>query len=311
MSSRWEHGIDPALAELFEELASDPRSTLLRVPVRRAGSALNIEAVSSRAANLIAAERELLEVFRHEVRDLLLEACRRELFTLKGLQLSRWRSFDARLQVASEGEWLERVGRTLEDVPEEIEARGALNLLSGCVVNPDGRPPKVSQLAEAAQRVLFDDRARIYAALELVSEESPRAAMSLLNGVLGDNPGRELSSYCWQNLGVSQHRLGDLCAALKSYERASLLGEARPGPLLSAFSVALAVEDVERAERYARELEDQMGEQHPGLDEEVQLLRQLTTSEPASVKKIRRNTLECLEDRLGVVGRRIGNALIE
>jgi len=311
MSSRWEHGIDPVLVELFEEIASDPRSSLLRVPVRRAGNALDVEAVSSRSANLLAAERELLEVFRHEVRDLLLEACRRELFALKGLQLSRWRSFDARLQVASEGEWLEKVGKTLEDVPEEIEARGALNLLSSCVVNPDGRPPRVSQLAAAAQRVLFDDRARIYAALELISEESPRAAMSLLSGVLSDDPGRELSSYCWQNLGVSQHRLGDLRAALKSYERASLLGEARPGPLLSAFSVALAVEDTERAERCARELEDQMGEHHPGLEEEVQLLRQLTTSEAASVKKNRRNTFECLEDRLGVVGRRIGNALIE
>lgn len=311
MSSRWEHQIDPALVEIFEELASDPRSSLLRVPIRRAGVAINSEEATPRAANLIAAERELLEVFRHEVRDLLLEACRRELYSLKGAHLSRWRSFGARVQVASEKDWLGRVGRTLDDVPEEIEARGALNLLSACVVNPGDKSPKVSQFAGAAQRVLFDDRARIYVALELISEESPRAAMSLLNGVLDDKPGRGVSSYCWQNLGVSQHRLGDLCAALKSYERASSMGEARPGPLLSAFSVALAIEDVARAEHYSRELEDQMGVDHPGLDEELQLLRQVTTSEAASLKITRKNTFTRIEDRLGVVGQRIGNALIE
>ena len=311
MSSRWEHQIDPALVELFQELATDPRSTLLRVPIRRAGAAINAEEVTPRAASLIAAERELLEVFRHEVRDLLLEACRRELYALKGLQLSRWSSFGDRVRIASEQDWLGRVSRTLDDVPEEIEARGALDLLSACVVHPGEKSPKVSQFAGAAQRVLFDDRARVYVALELISEESPRAAMSLLNGVLDDQPGIEISSYCWQNLGVSQHRLGDLSGALKSYERASLLGEARPGPLISALSVALAVEDVARAERYARELEDQMGDHHPGLDEELQLLRLLTASEAAPVKSMRRNTFERLGDRLGVVGRRIGNALIE
>jgi Tfp pilus assembly protein PilF len=203
------------------------------------------------------------------------------------------------------------VSRTLDDVPEEVEARDALNLLSACVVNPGEKSPKVTQFAGAAQRVLLDDRARVYVALELISEESPRAAMSLLNSVLDDRPGVGVSSYCWQNLGVSQHRLGDLGAALESYERASLLGEARPGPLLSAFSVALAVEDVTRAERYSRELEDQMGADHPGFDEELQLLRQLTSSEAKSLKIMRENTFKRLKDRLGIVGQRIGNALIE
>ena len=311
MSSRWNHQIDPALVELFQELASDPRSSLLRVPIRRTGAIGSIKEVSPRGANLMAAERELLEVFRHEVRDLLLEACRRELYGLSGLQLSRWRSFDARVHVAPEKDWLGRVSRTLDDVPEEIEAGGALNLLSACVVNPGDKSPKVSQFAGAAQRVLFDDRARIYAALELLSEESPRAAMSLLNGVLDDKPERGLSSYCWQNLGVSQHRMGDISAALKSYEQASLLGDSRPGPLLSAFSAALAVEDDMRAKHFSAELEDQMGAEHPGLAEEIQLLRQVTCSEATEVKVMRKDTFIRIEDRLGIIGRRIGNALIE
>jgi hypothetical protein len=311
MSSRWDHQIDPALVELFQELASDPRSSLLRVPIRGTGAISSTKEVSPRAANLIAAERELLEVFRHEVRDLLLEACRRELYGLSGLQLSRWQSFDTRVHIAPEKDWLGRVSRTLDDVPEEIAAGGALNLLSACVVNPGGKSPKVSQFAGAAQRVLFDDRARIYAALELLSEESPRAAMSLLNGVLDDKPESGLSSYCWQNLGVSQHRMGDISAALKSYERASLLGDARPGPLLSAFSAALAVEDDMRAEHFSAELEDRMGVDHPGLAEEIQLLRKLTCSEATGIKVMRKETFVRIEDRLGIIGRRIGNALIE
>ena len=74
MNSRREHQMDPALEELLTELSVDPQSTLLRVPV--ASGALNAPHTSERAANLLAAERELLSVFRYELRDLLLEGIR-------------------------------------------------------------------------------------------------------------------------------------------------------------------------------------------------------------------------------------------
>jgi len=157
----------------------------------------------------------------------------------------------------------------------------------------------------------LDDRARIYVALELLGEESPRAAMSLLNGVLEDDAERGVSSYCWQNLGACQHRLGDLTAALESHARSLVEGELRPAPLLSAFFIALGIEDGARAERYAAELDALMEVDHPCLGEEAGLLRQLTATEDAAIKITRTKTYQGIEDRLGAVSRRIGNALID
>ena len=307
MNSPWERDLDPKLEELLIELSTHPQSTLLKVPVST--RELGAQRVSARAADLFAAERELLSVFRFELRDLLLEACRRELYRLGGLQVSRWRSWDARLHVSTEDAWRASARRALDDIPDEVEARDALTLLSGCVAHPHSPLPTVSQLAGAAQRVMLDDRAPVYVALELISDESPRAAMSLLYGVLEDGPDASMRSYCWQNLGVCHHRLGDLTRALLCHERAMETSDLRPAPLLSAFSLALAVEEIEPAIRYAEELEVRMGIDHPGLDEELGLLQDMTAAEDAAVHDSRKHTYQVIEDRLGPVSRRIGNAL--
>jgi len=307
MNSPWERDLAPKLEELLIELSSQPQSTLLKVPASK--GAIGAPEASARAADLLAAERELLSVFRFELRDLLLEACRRELYRLSGLLVSRWRSWDARLQVSTEDVWRASSRRALDDIPEEIEARDALTLLSACVAHPHSQPPTVSQLAGAAQRVMLDDRAPVYVALELISEESPRAAMSLLYGVLEDRPEASVRSYCWQNLGVCHHRLGDLGGALQCHERAMEGRDPRPAPLLSAFTLALAMEETERASEYASQLESYMGIDHPGLDEELRLLKDMTAAEDAAVRTIRNNTYQVIEDRLGSVSRRIGNAL--
>lgn len=313
MKSSRDDRMDPALEELLRELAREPQSTLLRVPVGSGAvtaSKASVPEVSARASSLLAAERELLSVFRFELRDLLLEACRRELYGLSGLQVSRWRSFDARLHVETEEAWRTGARRTLDDLPEEVEARESIHLISSCVVRPKAPAPSVAQYAAAAQRVMIDDRARVYMALELIADESPRGAMSHLHAVLAEEPSAELRSYCWQNLGVCYHRLGDVRAALESHERALVDGEGRPGPLLSAFSLALAVEDSERATRHAEELDARMGEDHPGLDEELGLLQDMTAAEDAAVKAIRIGTFQGIEDRLGSMSRRIGHALV-
>ena len=52
-----------------------------------------------------------------------------------------------------------------------------------------------------------------------------------------------------------------------------------------------------------------MGTDHPGLDEELALLKDMTAAEDAAVHDIRKNTYQIIEDRLGPVSRRIGNAL--
>ena len=307
MNSPWERDLDPKLEELLIELSAHPHSTLLKVPVGATG--LSGQAVSVRSADLSAAERELLSVFRFELRDLLLEACRRELYSMRGLQVSRWRTLDARLHVPTEDAWRGSARRALDDIPDEVEARDALTLLSGCVAHPNSPLPTVSELAGAAQRVMLDDRAPIYVALELINEESPRAAMSLLYGVLEDRPKASLRSYCWQNLGVCHHRLGELQEALRCHERAMEGSELRPAPLLSAFALALAVEEAEHAASYSRALEEQMGIEHPGLEEELGLLRAVTAAEDAAARGSRKETYEVIEDQLGPVGRRIGNAL--
>ena len=86
-------------------------------------------------------------------------------------------------------------------------------------------------------------------------------------------------------------------------------GDLRPAPLLSAFALALAVEETERASEHARELEARMGIDHPGLDEELGLLQDMTAAEDAAVHDSRKNTYQVIEDRLGSVSRRIGYAL--
>ena len=121
MNSRRERQIDPALGELLTELSNDPQSSLLRVPL--VSDVSNAPHTSAHASSLLAAERELLSVFRFELRDLLLEACRRELYHLSGLQVSRWRSWDARLHVSSEDAWRTDARRALDDIPDEVEAR--------------------------------------------------------------------------------------------------------------------------------------------------------------------------------------------
>ena len=55
MSSRWEHQIDPALEEILTDLAGDPQSTLLRVPVPEVTSSATH--TSARAASARSAPR--------------------------------------------------------------------------------------------------------------------------------------------------------------------------------------------------------------------------------------------------------------
>jgi hypothetical protein len=76
---------DPEVRILLGEAVADPQSYLFRIPTERISVWMGgrEEGVSSQSSGLTKRERHLVEVWREEAAELLLEACRRRVLRLQ------------------------------------------------------------------------------------------------------------------------------------------------------------------------------------------------------------------------------------
>jgi len=250
--------MDPEVRAILEEVALDPRSHLLRVPVpaippRREEPVRDTEVLLTRA------ERRLVEVHRHEVAELLLEEVRRAVLEEQrvGSAILRPVEGDSGFRRHDPREWESRARRRLSVIPEELGESWGGSLLEECVRTAPDRRPSPVQLAAASLRLVPRALTRLYLALALHEAGQTRSGLQVLFDVLDGGPSAALEPYLWQNVGLLESSLDAPRRALNAWRRGALSPEAGPTQPMSWFAEALCQGDrgeLRRAERRLREL---------------------------------------------------------
>lgn len=254
----------PEVEEILREVASDPRSSLLKIsrPEHLRGHFERYSNVGPHTAGLTVAERELLQVHRSEVARLLGDMCRTRL-AADTVTVHQSLSVDRKVRIYSESELKAHV--------EEIEARGDLSdagiggLLERCVAGSH-RAPSVVEIATAMGRLEPTDTARVLAGMGMTTHDRPRAALDLYRVVLAGRPSRVMASQTWDNVARAFSLLGDsdqaLSASLEACYANSEKVESRFVSLCTAFD--LGYEDV--AFRMATEVNELVPANHESVD---------------------------------------------
>ena len=247
--------LDPELEGILREVASDPRSRLLKVErTGSIGELINPNPITAAVAGLTVAERHLVDVYREELAWTLRELAVTSLFASEaaGLWLHRSISVGEQLHVR---EVPEIVGMTRAlPSPEPDPLIGVRGILEGLVAQAaEGVRVDPSEAATASLRLVPADRARICAAHYLGQLGEHDAALRVLQGTVSGLPSSVDASFAWENIGMIQSKSGLWKAAIASYMHASRLARARAEPILNwAFNAYLAGEWSEFDEIVAR-----------------------------------------------------------
>lgn len=194
-----ESRFDPEVLALLDEIASDPRASLLRMPARPLKNwiAGPEEVLSPHASHLTRAERHLVQAYREEAASVLVEACIRELSQ-------------------------SRVADSSTPPSPTLEARARRLVDHAGIDGPDLEPlervassKRVSSLviAGAAMRLAPSDVARNCLGAALTLEGSPASARRVLGPVARDGATARQRAKALANLGM-------VCSELRDYEGA-------------------------------------------------------------------------------------------
>jgi hypothetical protein len=230
---------DPEVETILREVASDPRSSLLKVPrpAHLKGLFERYTNVGPQTAGFTTLERHLLQVHRSEVARLLADVCRRRL-AVGNPTINRSLTVDTEVRIYEERELQDRA-RSMQAADVEPRDPDVEDLLARCVSGELSREPTVAELATAMARLEPNDTARVLAGLDLTMRGSPRAALELYRNVLNGAPSPLMESITWDNIGRAQSLLGAGDLALASYRRSATCGLPRSAPALVWFWLAV------------------------------------------------------------------------
>ncbi len=319
--------LDPEVEALLQEIAADPRSSLLRVPrpkvlrglFERGSRAADEPATSARATGLTSAERQLLLVHRCEVAALLREACVLRLFEEPRAAEEIGRDIDVRrrIEIPDEDAWRARARREMDAVTDDSETTDAYELLLRCVHPADesrwgedasSARPSAAQLATSSLRVAAHDSARICVGVDLIRRDEPRTALRVLESVLAGAPSALHASNAHENVGWARAASGDAPAARDAYRAAALCGEPRPTPLASWLFHALDAADRPDVLDAAARLDELVEPDHPSLADWLKGVRRKRAERGRGPSPATKKLLESLADELGDTSRRIASA---
>jgi hypothetical protein len=265
---------EPEVEAILREIASDPRSSLLRVsrPRHLLGLFERYTNVGPQTVGLTAAERHLLQVYRNEVARLLGDVCRRRLVSGER-PLNRSLTVDSDLVIPSEAENRER-SRALQPFAGELDEPDVESLLERCASGDPTRQPSVTALAAAMARLVPSDSARGLAGLDLALRGQPRAALRLHHSILAGSPSPLMASIAWENVGFAQELLRSQEAALDGFRIAALTDLGRSFPALVWLQRGLVMGLADESLRAASRVNELLGPDDKTLDWYVRVLQQ-------------------------------------
>jgi tetratricopeptide (TPR) repeat protein len=250
--------LDPEVEHILQEVARDPRSSLLRVerPKVIRGLLEREPTVGVATAGLTSAERHLVQTRRSETAYALRVLCLHAI-----LADPRSKNLISRQAAAGEKElaallsnfrraWAANEQDHLQDLGDDAHA--ARKAVAGTF----DAIPDVLQLTTLAQRLEPTDFGRVYAANWFQLESQHRSAVGLLLNVMSFPESRVMSAVVGTNLGLAYHRLGDYERSLAWYRKASeFLANHVPG-VVGRLLVSIQLGSSEEAVASARLLDD-------------------------------------------------------
>ena len=241
--------LDPEFEELLREVASDPDSSLLRVPrPKRVRSLFDRGApVGNLEAGLSTAERHLLQVHRNELAWLLRQACLLKLVEgpRNRLYVTRYIAADREVRLIRPRRMRRLAERHQAESRHFPEGVDACALLDRCVEDPLGNEPDVGALAAASFRLQRTDDARIMAAMELAYGSGQRAALEILHDVLSTDPMPNTWPSVWSHVGVAYSGLLEFEKARIAFKRVCTIDDCSPIAWLSRLALDMQLGDLQ------------------------------------------------------------------
>lgn len=305
---------EPEVEALLREIARDPRSCLLRVP-RPAVSRTAVEEqphVMAGATGLTAAERQLLLVHRADAAQLLRELCRRRLmdeFFLSGAIGPDWNASRRMAHAVSDEEWERSAKAELAFAADAAGDLEAYRLLQQCVARGPGTNASVADVAAASLRLEPSDEARIYVALDQISDGALRSAEAGLHQVIQGTTRRQLASIAWEDVGLARWCENDAERALEMYQRSAAVDPTRWMPILESFVTAVMLGLTDTAMRWSRVLDELVVPDHEAIDRACRTLAGRRTIYEQQARLHAREVVRQTGDSMGPTSWRIIDVL--
>jgi tetratricopeptide (TPR) repeat protein len=261
--------LDPQIEELLKVVASDPRSTLLRVsrPQKIRGF---IEGASRRGQiGLTAAERQLVACHRQELAFWLREECKSRLYANTNLKRRIILNYSAtgRVEILP----IQSIHNAAQDSANRAMnagvAPGDVSLIDSCIVESREHAATAAECALASARLEPTDQARIYVALDLLTSNKSHQALRVLNTVMAAFPSRSNKAAALDNIALARAQLEDLELALSAAQESASLCADRTTPVMHWLFYASCLGRKESAAAAASRLDDLIPSSHPGVDE--------------------------------------------
>lgn len=301
---------DPELRALLREIATDPRSRLMKLVTQGLDRRVRLHEppISEGEPFLTRAERHLVAEYRHEVGQWLFEAAKQQyLGTPRPLSGAFHGSFAGWGQI-----------RSLAKLGEDRDRLLPQKLL-------DGESKAALEQAMPAQAGGQEARALAVASLRLVPRDSARNVAALASFLVGNRFGgfRELAeivehrptdwyrSVAWQNIAFGYLEDGDLAASHARYMQAHSAGELRPEPLVGLVTVGLLTGDRADARRFTAMLSELPSKDSMAcVGESREWVAGKLVMGGLPIDAHRLNEIRELSDELPEVGRQIAFALL-
>jgi hypothetical protein len=299
---------DPEVEALLREIASDPRSKLLRFDRPRLLRGLfPRHPVGGRAPGLGKAERHLLDVHRVELAWALRQACLVKFLGERGF--GRWIGRNVDLthgyRVPSAARW-RRLFR------DELERGGSASWQQGCSplhVESDWLSDSISHLASMSLQLESTDQARIYLAIDLALMGRNASSKRVLKEVLAGKATDEIASHALQALALCSSADRAYGEAAGLARRSARMGAERPEPYLNWLYYSLLSCDRAAAVECSDRISDLMDSRHPAVELFEKQLRTQRRSGEWSPSARTRGCVRRIDDQLGEPARRIARVL--
>lgn len=296
----------PEVEEILRDVASDPRSSLLKVdrPQHFRGLFERYSNVGPRTAGLTSAEREILRVHRGDVARLLGDVCRARLAADKIRNTTSF-SVDREVRVLTPQE-LDSRARALMDKPagQGEDIRG---LVSRCVTQGMRDQCSIADLAVAIMRLQPDDSARILAGMDLTAHGHARYALDLYQVVLTRYPRMEIRAVVWDNIANALAHLNEGVLAFRASRFASACCANDSVSRFVSLFLAFELDLDQEVESIAKEINDLVDEKHPTVDWYVHSIASRLTAGDWTPTDSSRSVATSIRDRVGGAAGRIAN----
>jgi hypothetical protein len=306
--------LEPEVDALLREVASDPRSILLRVPRKHAVPMLfrDESDVGPMTAGLAAVDRHLLAVHRSEVAELLRRVCLvRLLESQRGrVCVSRYETADSEVLAPSVPELRQQAlrGRSSQ-VRTELSSNG-LEMALEALRDPTGGLPTGADIAALSHRLQPNHDARILAAMDLSQRGSSRAAVRLLLRVLSNHPSRSSAAAAADNLAFAWNELDQLGHAFDAAKVSLDYADDRVTTCMNRLAFAIQLGDGRDILETDRRLRELITPEHPAVGFFISAAALARIQRRWSPTDLAAPVVRAVESKLGETAKRISDVFV-